>query len=281
MAAQIPPKQTPKNEIADPKKPGAVVPPLAQNTALAELGLSKEDLAIMGGGMDSGDISIPRMVILQSTSPEISDALGTPGDFFIKGINQNLGKGPLEIIPLLRSKSRIRWKPIEEGGGLLCRSFDGKTGQGDPGGNCDTCPKKDWAHKDVKTGKLKPDCDLYENVICVLRGQDDWIPVAFSGSRTRLKAIKDLNTLLLLELQKGRPLFSKCYTVKGMKKLGNAGNQYFNFSISTGNNNQVLPQDEIMKAAAIFISIKGKTLVVSEEREDAVGDEGMHNGPSI
>jgi hypothetical protein len=257
----------------------APVAPLPQNTALANLGLDAADLALMGGGMDSGDISIPRMVILQSTSPEISDALGTPGDFFIKGINQNLGKGPLEIIPLLRSKSRIRWKPIDEGGGLLCRSIDGKTGQGDPGGNCDTCTKKEWIHKDPKSGKLKPDCDLYENIICVLRGQEDWIPVAFSGSRTRLKAIKDLNTLLMFELNKGRPLFSKCYTVKGMKKTGTVGNTYFTFGVSTGNNNQVLPQEEIVKAAAIFNSIKGKKLVVSEDREEE--DAGGHEGPAL
>lgn len=267
------------NDKLDPKKAVAALPP--RNRDLAELPkMSAADLALMGGGMDSEDIAVPRLVILQSLSPEVTtERVGQPGDFYLKGLNLNLGRGPLEIIPLLRSKSRMRWKPMDMGGGILCQSSDGVTGVGEPGGNCGTCTKKDWIHKDAKTGKLKPDCDLNQNVICVLRGQSDWVPVAFSGSRTRLKAFKELNSLLMIELNKGRPIFTKCYAVKSVTRQSGAI-VYQAFTISPGNNNQLLPPDEQKKAWDFFQGIKGKKLIVTAD-EDEMGIPAEHHGPQI
>lgn len=265
------------------KAPAQELAPLQKNgsTALDKYGLSAEDKALMYGDLGADDISIPRLVILQATSPEVSDGQGAPGDFYVKGLNRNLGKTPFEIIPLMRSKSRIRWKSLDEGGGRLCFSTDGIKGQGDPGIECAICPKKEWIHKDSKTGQLKPDCDLYQNVICLLRGQEEIIPVAFSGARTRLKPIKDMNSLLLLELQKGRPLFAKCYQVKGVKKANKAGINYFSFIVAPGNGNQVLPEDEMKQANDFFQGMKGKKIVIEEEHMDDPGAPPEHDGPAL
>jgi hypothetical protein len=163
--------------------------------------MSQEDQELMFGDMGAEDLSIPRITVLQGLSPEVSEGLGTPGDLFVKGLNQNLGKAAVEIIPLLRNRSRIRWKAMDEGGGILCQALDGLNGVGDPGGDCQACNFKEWIVKDPKSGKMKPGCDLFQNVICVLRKEEEWVPMALSGSRTKLKALKDLNSLLMLVCQ--------------------------------------------------------------------------------
>ena len=228
--------------------------------------MSQEDQELMFGDMGAEDLSIPRITVLQGLSPEVSEGLGTPGDLFVKGLNQNLGKAAVEIIPLLRNRSRIRWKAMDDGGGILCQALDGLNGVGDPGGDCQSCNFKEWIVKDPKSGKMKPGCDLFQNVICVLRKEEEWVPMALSGSRTKLKALKDLNSLLMLEQQKGRPIFGKSYTLKAVKKSSGAIS-YFNLSITPGNGNQVLPDVEVHKAAKLFQGFLGKTIRVDQTPE--------------
>ena len=223
--------------------------------------MNQADLQAMFGDLNTNDISVPRLTVLQGLSPEVADGLGKPGRLFIKGLNQEVGT-EIEIIPILRSRSRIRWKDLDKGGGILCQSFDGKLGNGDPGGNCETCSLSGWVDNKA------PSCDLYENVIVVLRQEKDWFPIALSGSRTKLKAMKDLNTLFMAEMIKRRPLFMKSYIVKVIEKTNKSNLRYFSFRITMGNNNQVLPDEEVAKANQIFNQIKGKTISVQQEQTE-------------
>lgn len=229
----------------------------------ANLGLSKADIEQMYGGMEQEDVTIPRIVILQGLSPEVTEGKGTPGQFYVKGFERNLGKGPVELVVIMRSKSRIRWRDLKLGGGLLCQSPDAKMGQGDPGGECEKCQYSAWVGTDGKPG-----CDLYQNVIVVLRKDEDWIPMALSGNRTKLKPIKNLNSLLMLEMTKGRPLFSKSYNLESMMRQNTQGLQYFTYRISPANENAVLPLEEQKKAANLFSSIKGRKLNIVEDNQD-------------
>ena len=232
------------------------------------MAVSKEDQALMYGDMGSEDVSIPRLAILQGLSPEVSEGQGNPGDFFVKGLGLNLGKGPLEIIPIMRSKSRIKWRSLDQGGGIMCQSRDGKNGLGDPGGYCGNCPEADWV------GSKKPGCDLYQNIIVVVRNHEDWIPMALSGSRTKLKVLKDFNTLLLVEIQKQRALFCKAYTLKGVNRSGPNNTKYFNFSFHPANDNKILDEAEIKRGFQVFNSLKGKNIEVMQDQEDQERNSG-------
>lgn len=236
------------------------------NEISTEIKLSKDDIEQMYGGMEQEDVTIPRVVILQGLSPEVTEGKGSPGQFYVKGFERNLGKGPVELIVVMRSKSRIRWRDLKLGGGILCTSSDAKLGKGDPGGECEKCQFASWQSSDGRPG-----CDLYQNVIVVLRKDEDWVPMALSGNRTKLKAIKNLNSLLMLEMSKGRPLCSKSYMLEPMQRQNPQGMQYFTYRISPGNNNTQLPLEEQKKALEIFGSLRGKKLnIVEESPEEGV-----------
>lgn len=238
-----------------------------QDASLAQVKMNVEDMEAMYGGLEQEDVSIPRVVILQGLSPEVTEGRGRPGEFYIKGLERNLGKGPIEIVVLMRNKSRIRWQDLNLGGGILCRSTDCKTGVGDPGGSCEICPLAEWA------GTGKPSCDLYQNLIIVLRKDEDWFPVALSGNRTKLKALKNLNSLLLTELVKQRPLFSKSYLLESLDKTNSNNLRYFSFRVSPANNNQQIPIEEQERAMTVFNSIKGRKIEIVQEQEKEVGQE--------
>lgn len=224
--------------------------------------LGADDIGTMYGDLGADDIAVPRLTVLQGLSPQVSDGLGKPGTLFVTGLNRDLGR-ELEIVPLLRNRTRMRWRPLDEGGGIICQSFDSKTGVGDPGGDCERCPMAVWR------SSKPPLCDVYENVIVALRADEDWVPVALSGARTKLKAMKDLNTLFMAEMLKKRPLFMKSYVIRVIDKMNKAGLKYYNFRVMPGNNNQVLPAAEIEKAQRLYDMIKHRTLNIQQTADDA------------
>lgn len=220
----------------------------------------------MMGDMGQDDVNIPRLVVLEGLSPEVTkEKLGFPGDLFVKVLNKNYKDGPVEVIPLFRYKSRIRFKPKNEGGGILCRSKDGKVGVGEPGGNCLTCGKKEWH------GVEQPECSEFHNVICLIRGEEDKFPVAVSGSKTRLKAFKNWNSLFLMNTQpnkdfpQGRPLFAKSYLIKPKAVQNAAQQESHTFDFSVGNNNAPLPAAEQEMAFEWFNRLIGKVQVMEDE----------------
>lgn len=234
--------------------------------------MSKEELRDQFGEMNSNDITIPRIVILQGLSPEVSEGRGKPGEFYIKGLERNLGNKSVEIVVLLRNKSRIRWQDLQLGGGILCRSFDSRKGQGDPGGDCSACKFQTWEVSDSnKSGR--PGCDIYQNLIVVLRQDDDWMPMAISGNRSKLKALKNLNSLLMVEMSKNRPLFAKSYLLEPKEATNPKGLRYFSYRISPGNSNAVIPDAEQYRAYDLFKSLQGKKIdiVQEQEKEESTG----------
>ncbi len=256
-----------KQEVPEKKLPVQLQEaPMAvaqQGGRLAQLSAAQQDA--MFGQLDDEDFKLPRLVTLEGLSPEVADGLGKAGDLFVKGLNLNLGPGPVEVIVLCRSKSRMRWQPLEEGGGIMCNAIDGKTGMGEPGGQCRTCPFQMWQ------GRTKPLCDLYENFIVLVRGSDvipGMIPIAISGARTRLGGLRDFNTMLEVHRYQNRPLFDKCYKLTVVEKQNPQvkGSRYHVFQLTPGNNNQLLPQEEQQALLSIFQVVSQKRLVIEQEK---------------
>lgn len=252
-----------------PSKTKEVAPqnPGPQTTALATPALSKEEMQAMYGDMSREHVSIPRLVILEPLSPEVGEKEGAPGDFYVKGLGRNLGPGPVEVVVLFRNFSRMSWKPLSEGGGIICQAQDGKKGIGTPGGDCTVCPNKEW------NGPIKPLCDLYENFIVILREdlkRGEGFPMAISGSRTKLKGLKDFNTMLMQLAQRKLPLFAKSYNVRGIEKNNpkiKGNNLYRVFGFSVGNDNKQLDQAEQKEAYEFFKTYSSRPIDIQQEHE--------------
>lgn len=247
-----------KKEIKDEKLP---VPQEEIQKALATVPMNSQEMQQMYGDMTQEDFKIPRLVILEGLSPEVSDGLGKPGEFFIKGLNVNLGNNPLDIVVLLRQKSRIKWNPLDKGGGIACQSLNGRTGAGQPGGDCYSCCEQVW------NGKEKPKCDLYENFIVTLPAHDDLPAVAISGNKSKLAKFKDFNTMLEVHKMKNRPLFDKVYQAKIVQKTNPQGAKYHIFQFVPNATNALLPAEKVGEYYNMFKSMAGKPVLVEQEAE--------------
>lgn len=104
--------------------------------------------------MDSSDIKMPRIKLLQSTSEEAQKGLGKAGQFYNSVTGE--AKDELEVILLVMGKSRVRFEePYKRGAQPLCRSLDGKCST--DGEICDKCEFADW-DKAKDNGKDVPSC---------------------------------------------------------------------------------------------------------------------------
>lgn len=105
--------------------------------------------------IDSSDIVMPKVKLLQAMSLEASKGLGKPGEF----LNVTTGEvaDMSDIILLCMQHSRIRFStPFKRGEAPLCRSLDGI--RSTDGVECKNCQYADWDN--IAEGKNKPDCNL-------------------------------------------------------------------------------------------------------------------------
>lgn len=101
--------------------------------------------------VDKSDLKIAVYQLLQSNSEMVQKKEAEEGTFF--NTQTKRAEVAIDGILLHMTKTRVLWKkPFKRGEKSLCRSFDGKKGVGQPGGNCATCPKKDW------NGNTPPEC---------------------------------------------------------------------------------------------------------------------------
>lgn len=140
---------------------------------------------------ESRELKLPMLRICQSGTPQRkrqNDAFIpglNEGDFFNDLTRQNYGTGPLKAVKLKFWSNAIKFKPIDQGGGIICR--DSKSG-----GTCPyPCPKaQTWADGQ------KPECTEFFNYLLYLPDTDE--VVWFSGKSTFLKPMKLLNSYLRL-----------------------------------------------------------------------------------
>jgi hypothetical protein len=78
------------------------------------------------GGLGVGDVEVPRLKLLQASSPELgqSDA-AKAGEFWHSLIDEPLGPS-VRICPIFINWRFVLWRPREAGGGILARADDAK-----------------------------------------------------------------------------------------------------------------------------------------------------------
>jgi hypothetical protein len=208
------------------------------------------------------DLVLPRVGISQSTHPQLKR--GNPlyiealqqGLFFNDLTNDVYGE-TLEIIALLKTGSRIWFKPLKEGGGILCRSLNGIDG-GTVSPTCDTCAKSKWK------GEEGPECTEFLNFPVILAANKQLAVISFKS--TALKPARKWVTRMNMM---DKPIFAAVVEVRSNPSK-NAKGDFFVPSFSL---KRWTTSDEFAQAQAAYNSLKGKTIIVEPEVEAEDGDE--------
>ena len=176
--------------------------------------------------VESEDVLIPRMSICQTMSPQRSTADPSyiegleEGNLFNTVTGTNYGSGPVRVIPLMFKKTRILFRPLEVGGGILCQSFNGRTGGVLSPESCKACPKSQWG----KQGE-KPECLRLMNYPAMVVKDNSLIIVSMKASS--MKTARQWNSLLK---QKAEPAFAKYYDISTQSATNNFGT-FFIFAL--------------------------------------------------
>lgn len=120
---------------------------------------------VIGLDVNASDMKMPKIKLLQSTSPEVTKSKGKiqAGQFYNTVTQEAMDS--VDCVLLDQGKSMVMWKtPFKRGDDPLCRSFDGKVkteGCGD--GRCETCQyssQNPKAWNSLKENETKPPCNM-------------------------------------------------------------------------------------------------------------------------
>ena len=133
------------------------------------------------------DIAPPMIKLMQGLSPEVQEGAARPGNWVLSGFD------PTEVLTMVPlSYARRREFRNEDTNAIDCRSWDGETGEGNPGGFCMGCPMNQWTGE----GKSRkgPSCVfMYSYMMYVV--EFDSVGV-MNFKRTGLATGKVLNTIV-------------------------------------------------------------------------------------
>lgn len=203
------------------------------------------------------DQVIPRLVMAQSTHPQLKPS----NPLYIKGLNQgemfNTVTGEVYgtsvlIIPLLYAKSRIYFKDLKEGGGILCRSFNGIDG-GSIAPKCADCPNSKFSPD------KPPACNIFMNFPSILVEKKQLIAPSYKST-----ALKPARAWVTRMNMSNKPMFAGVYEVKSNPDK-NAKGEFF---VPTFTLKRWTTAEEFAYAQAQYNSLKGKTILVDEDQPE-------------
>jgi len=176
---------------------------------------------------DEADIIIPRLKLIQDLSPERKDGSAAAGDIINSLTKEQLGAR--RFIPVFKYNNNIEWKPRSEGGGIVCRSMDGKVGACSDGSTklCASCKRNEFDNS--KTGKdAIPACTKYINFFGFI--EESPIPVVLSFCKTYLNEGKKMFSLCKFTLE---DMWNNMYYISSAAK-SKSGNDWFALAVSPG-----------------------------------------------
>ena len=141
--------------------------------------------------VDSSDLVIPRIKVINALSPERQDGIAAEGDI-VNSLTKDMILPEHKFIPLKMTYSNIEWVPRDMGEGIVCRSFNGKIGNNNINGQtlaCHVCRRNEFDN--TKQGKeAQPKCNKYINFLGFF--EHDPMPVVLSFARTNYNEGKKL-----------------------------------------------------------------------------------------
>lgn len=168
--------------------------------------------------VDNQDIIIPRLGLCQSLSPQrrkedSSYIEGLEEGQLFNTLTQDIYGVNLDVICLYFFKNRIKYFPIDDGGGIDCQSPNAKDqGRLSPQG-CASCRYSSWGNGALPNSddaNEPPLCTLYHNFMGFLPDVDMPSPIAISYKSTGLKLSKQLLGAIRLT---NLPMYAKTYKV--------------------------------------------------------------------
>lgn len=206
----------------------AAVPQTDSPTALAtvEAGLLQERPDFLERGTRRGieeqsskDIIFPRLSLCQSMTPQRKKSdpnyiEGLEEGMLFNSLLGNIYGTEAVIVPIFFWKSRIMFRPMESGGGVLCMAPDGQHCQLNNGGPCE--------HDKWGPAGEKPECSELYNYLCYLPATGEQI--MWSCKSTAIKAAKQLGSLIRL---RNADAFAGAYRLRTVPAKNNTGQEFF------------------------------------------------------
>lgn len=243
------------------------------NTGLASIGEIPEFLRNQIGNaagmeeVEQNDLLLPRLGLCQSLSPQRrkSDAAYIPelkeGDLFNTVTKEIYGE-QLEVIALFFFKNRIKYNPIDQGGGIDCISVNGVDGGRISPDGCSVCKFSVWGNgsKDEDKNNDHPDCTLYHNFMAFIPHTGS--PIAISYKSTGLKISKEMLAGVRITRL---PMYAKKYVITVTEMKANNNVWYEKKLIPNG----FVDPDTFKAMEAQFESLKQMNIQV-----DTTGESG-------
>jgi hypothetical protein len=159
------------------------------------------------------DLLIPRLGLCQALSPQKrkSDSSyieGLQEGQLFNTVTKEIYGESLEFVMLYFFKNRIKYVPLDDGGGIDCISTNGIDGGRISPQGCASCRFSQWGNgaTDDENGNDAPECTLYHNYMSAIEG----VPLAVSYKSTGIKISKQiLANVRITRL----PMYAKKYKV--------------------------------------------------------------------
>lgn len=214
--------------------------------------------------MDSTDITLPRLGLCQNGSPERKKndpkyIEGLEEGLFFNTITRKIYGEVVRVIPVRWYKQRIKFHPMDNGGGIDCQSLNGIDG-GHYSQLCRTCQYSSFSEEGA------PECTEFHNRVSLVVPDGDALVVSLKS--TGLPMSKQWGAFAK---SRNRPLFSGVYELRAVPAKRGA-NEFFTVAYRFVQN--VSPED-FQVAKGYFDSISTKVIQVEQEH-DAV-DSGAGN----
>jgi hypothetical protein len=183
--------------------------------------------------MENKDVTLPRLSLCQAMSPQKQKSKpdqyipGLAEGQFFNSLNHTIYGTEVHIIPLFFYKSRIWFKDINQGGGIICQAPDGKACQLNSGGPC--------LHMKWGPNGEPPECTEFFNYpSLLLKENGDLELVVVSLKATGMKAAKSWNSMMRM---RQADMFSGIYKVTSFEKPNAAGQVYQAWKIENSDRN--------------------------------------------
>lgn len=170
-----------------------------------QLGAGTSLAALLGFHLEPQEfLALPRARLAQGLTPEVLEGQAQPGQWILPG-GRVAGELRGRVVGVRRARVLWQREPTPR---VVCRSDDGATGVGDPGGSCAECPLSQW-------NDGPPACTLLYEYMVLL---DEGVPVVVSlSTRSAGATIGQLN-LAIRARGEVRVTMRSQLVVKGSKR---------------------------------------------------------------
>lgn len=205
--------------------------------------------------VEKSDLLLPRLKLLQPLSPEINDLGQKAGTIFLALGNKNYGN-KIEVTPVLHFRSRIKWIPRDDGGGIDCSAPDAKVPRDTTkySATCATCPEALWNENAKNAKEKQPRCSMSDNFLCLVG--DSTEPVLVTFDRSKLKTSKKWYSIG--GLKSGSDMWDWVYELSVVPEKNDKGDNYFNYAIK--DLGKPSPDKRRQVCLSLWESLVGKTI---------------------